>query len=225
MFSPEIIQRELPQEGDKVHDIEIESSGQKRARATIYLPQDDKLRQQPALICILHYAGQPTRFYGRPLLESVFLPVFRKYNTILVAPESINGQWHTEENESFIMALVESMQKTYNINPARAILGGYSMGALGTFHFLDSYPDVFSAGIALAGFPSGEINLTCPVHLLLTQNDEVFDYKNFVSQYDAAKDKGCKISFSEIPAASHYDVQTFSEHFHMIENWLNDLWD
>ena len=225
MFSSAIIQRELPHEGDKIHDIEIESTTQGRARATIYLPKDNKLTQRPAIVCILHYAGQPTRFYGRPLLESVFLPLFRKYNAILVAPESINGQWHTEENESFIMTLIESIHETYKTNPARTILGGYSMGALGTFHFLDMYPDIFSAGIALAGFPSGEINPTCPVHLLLTQNDEVFDYKNFVSQYDATRDKGGKISFSKIPAASHYDVQTFSEHFPKIESWLNDLWD
>jgi predicted peptidase len=225
MFSSAIIQRELPQGGDKIHDIEIESSDQKRARATIYLPKDDKLRQYPALICILHYAGQPTRFYGRPLLESVFLPVFRKYGAILVAPESINGQWHTEENESFIMALIESIQKTYGTDPARIVLGGYSMGALGTFHFLNNYPNIFCAGIALAGFPSGEMNPTSPVHLLLSQNDEVFDYKTFISKYDDLKNKDYKISFSKVPATSHYDVKTFSEHLPKIEGWLNDLWN
>jgi predicted peptidase len=155
----------------------------------------------------------------------MFLPVFRKYNAILVAPESINGQWRTEENESFIMTLIESIQEVYNNNPAKIVIGGYSMGALGTFHFLNSYPNIFSAGIALAGFPSGEMNPPSPVHLLLSQNDEVFDYKRFVPKYDDAKDKGYKISFSNVPAASHYDVQTFSTHFSSIESWLHDLWD
>ena len=225
MFSSVVIQRELPREGDKIHDIELESDDQRSARATIYLPGENKLKQQPALIFILHYAGQPTRFYGRPLLESMFLPVFRKYNAILVAPESINGQWHTEENESFVMTLIESIQEVYKINPAKIVIGGYSMGALGTFHFLNSYPDIFSAGIALAGFPSGEMNPTSPVHLLLSKNDEVFEYKCFIPKYDDAKDKGYKISFSNVPAASHYDVQTFPEHFSSIESWLHDMWD
>jgi len=225
MLPSKIIEQGLPRHGSGIYDIEIDSVEQDRLRTTLFFPEESKTAQRSLLVCILHYAGQPTRFYGRPLLENVFLPVFKKYNAILVAPESIDGQWHTEKNETFVMDLLYSIKNVYKVDSRKVLIGGYSMGALGAFHFLESYPDFFSAGIALAGFPARAINPSQPVYMALSQNDEIFGYDNFVKQNKNVLDGNHKLSLSQVPASSHYDVQAFAEQFYAADSWVNQLWN
>ncbi len=218
------IEQALPRDVDGIHDIEIASSEQESIRTTLFLPTNTFQNDPPALICILHYAGQPTRFYGKPLLENLFLPVLKEYNVVLVAPESIGEQWHSEKNESFVMKLLYAVKNVYDVDPLRILIGGYSMGALGTFHFLDHYPNFFSGGIAIAGFPAGPISPPLPMHLFVSENDEIFDYKNLIKNYKKGIKAGHNLSLTKVPALSHYDVKTFADHFHVIKSWLNTLW-
>ena len=110
-----------------VYDVEYKLDGGRTARFTLSLPEP-RSGLEPPLVLVMHYAGTPTRFYGRPLLEELVEPAFRPLHAVYVAPESINGQWHTEENEAFVMRLIDTLIKTYDVDSARIIVTGYSMG-------------------------------------------------------------------------------------------------
>ncbi|MGR8918962.1 MAG: carboxylesterase family protein [Gammaproteobacteria bacterium] len=205
-----------------VHDLEATLPGGGTGRFTLALPQaGDGPRP---LVVVLHYGGQPTRWYGRPLLEDLFEPAWRELGAVYLAPESLGGQWHTEQNEAFVMNLVELVGNTLDIDPARRILAGYSMGAIGSWHFVSRYPATFAAAVPVAGFSAEADTCPVPIYALATQNDEIFDYDRFAAHVDALARSGSSVEFVTVPARGHYDVAGFRDALKAVPAWLEAAW-
>ncbi len=213
-----------PPRAPGVHDVEVRLDGNRPARFTLALP-DAPGAAPGVLVVVLHYAGQPTRFYGRPLVEDLFAPAWRELGAVFVAPESLGGQWHTEANEAFVMQLVETLQSAYTLDPARTVIAGYSMGAIGTWHFLAHYPARFAAAVPVAGFPSGALECPAPVRTLATESDEIFDFARLRAAVEAARARGCDIALQAVPARGHYDVGGFRDALATLLPWLQHTLD
>ena len=54
------------------------------------------------------------------------------------------------------MALLEGILETYNIDRARILVTGFSLGGRGTWFFATRHPDFFTGAIPIAGRPGDE---------------------------------------------------------------------
>ena len=207
-----------------IHDIEVEIHGGIKGRFTLSVPANHALNSPRPMICVLHYAGQPTRFYGRPLLEQLYLPSLCHVEPIIIAPESLGGQWHSPENESFVMSIINTVLVSFPIDEKKITVSGYSMGGIGVFHYIDAYPNVFSSGVSIAGCPSGRLEPRSPILLLASMSDDIFDYDTIHKECEIAKDNGYPISLTTVSASNHYDVQSFSAAMPHAAAWLNKQW-
>ncbi len=207
-----------------VYDIEVALDANRRGRFTLARPAGIDSAQPRPLVVVLHYAGQPTRYYGRPLVEQLFEPAWRELGALYVAPESLDGQWSSAANEAFVLNLVDTLQNEYAVDRARIVVAGYSMGAIGSWHFITHYPERFSAAVPVAGFPRAEVGCAVPVYTLATESDEIFDYQNMSTAVEALRQRGCAIEFARVDARGHYDVNGFATALAAVAPWLYNVW-
>lgn len=208
-----------------VYDIEMPLTGQRRGRFTLSLPADIATAVAAPLVLVLHYAGQPTRYYGRPLLTGLIEPAFRPLQAILVAPESLGGQWQEEANEAFVLELLSQIQSTYTVAPGRIVVTGYSMGAVGTWHFVTHYPELFSAGVPIAGFPNRDLRSAVPVHAFHSANDELFPLDRLREAVAAARAAGTAVELTETPVNGHFDVNGYARALAAAPAWVRTQWN
>lgn len=207
-----------------IHDIEFRHAQGRSARYTLSVPATAPEDGPRPLVMILHYAGTPTRYYGRPLLEYLFEPALRALAPICIAPEAINGQWHTEDNEALVMALLDAASAAYGVTPARTVIGGYSMGAIGTWHFVEHYPQRFSAALPIAGFPNRDFDCTLPVHAFHSASDELFPLAALEARVAALAAAGRPITLTTAEVQGHYDVNGYRSALSAAPAWLRDVW-
>lgn len=207
-----------------LYDIEASLAAGRRARFTLALPAGGAQPGQP-LVLVLHYAGQPTRFYGRPLLAGLVAPALVPLGAVMVAPESLGGPWHEEGNEAFVLGLVDDLAARYGSDPGRRALCGYSMGALGTWHLLVHYPERFSAAVPIAGYPQ-RADLACaiPVHALHAASDELFPLPPLEAAVAAARARGCPLELSLAEVHGHYDVNGYGPALAALVPWFARTW-
>jgi len=205
-----------------LHDIETRLADGRSARFTLSLPAATSVG--PPLVLVLHYAGQPTRFYGRPLLEQLFAPALATLDAVLVAPESLGGQWNESANEAWVIGLLDAVVDTYEVDRARIALGGYSMGALGTWHLAAHYPERFSALIPIAGIPAAAVDAMQPAYMLASPDDELFDFARFEDLAAQRRAAGHGVELARVAARGHYDVGGFRSALDAVAPWLAALW-
>ena len=208
-----------------IHDIEVGIYGGVKGRFTLSIPPSYAHNTPRPLVCILHYAGQPTRFYGRPLLEQLYLAPLDHLEPIIFAPESLGGQWHSAENESFVMNILNAALKSFMIDRKKITISGYSMGGVGVFHYINAYPDVFSNGISLAGCPSGRLEPQSPILMLASVSDDIFSYEQIHKECAIANGNGYPVTLTSVSASNHYDVQSFSAAMPRAIVWLCEQWN
>jgi predicted peptidase len=106
------------------------------------------------LIFALHYSGQVPDSIGRDFLRSFVEPALGNLEAVMVAPKSVGtGGWTTESNEGLVLAVLDSVNANYSIDPDRVLVLGYSMGATGAWHFIARFPHRFTAAIPISGMP------------------------------------------------------------------------
>ena len=207
-----------------LYDVETRLADGARARFTLALPAASAPQSGHPLILVLHYGGQPTRYYGRPLVEQLFAPAFATLDACFVAPEALGGQWTEAANEAFVMGLLDAVVETYAIDPTRVVVAGYSMGAIGCWHLIEHYPERFSAAVPVAGLPAAAVTTAVPVYTLATPTDEIFAFARFEALVDARRAAGQAVEFARVPAQGHYDIQGFRSALAAVAPWLEQIW-
>ena len=208
-----------------MHDVETRLADGRTVRYTVSVPALAPPDGRRALVLVLHYAGTPTRFYGRPLLEYLFAPALAPLAAVCIAPESLRGQWHTEENEAFVIHLLDSAVAAYDVDPARVVIGGYSMGAIGTWHFIEHYPERFSAALPVAGYPNHVFDCPRPVHAFHSAADELFALAPLRQQIAALAAQGRPVTLTTAEVNGHYDVNGYRAALDAVPAWLTAVWN
>ena len=207
LYSPLLIAEatmELP-DSSGIHDLKIETSVG-AVDVTLSIPK--VLDDTSPLVLVLHYAGQPTPFYGRPLVEFLIAPSFADMNPILFAPTSLGGDWMQAHNVTAILELLELISSQYGRDDSRRIVTGYSMGAIGSWYLSTQHPELFSAALPVAGFPVPLPDCAIPTHVILSRDDEIFPVEKFLQQIEGHQDS--KLQHSLIDGAGHYDISAFT---------------
>ena len=201
-----------------IHDLEVEQPAGKR-RATLSLPSGDP--SGAPLVLVLHYGGEPSGFYGRPLLEMLVLPALRDLGAVFIAPVAQGGDWTTPHNRDAVLALLDDIERSFGTDASRVIVVGYSMGAIGTWHLLDHCPGRFAAAVPLAGpAPALDAPLRTPVHAINSTADQLFPADATRAAIDALAAAGAPAAITLIDGADHYAVPRFGAALASLAPWI-----
>ena len=206
-----------------VTDLVFDTSASQRMNYSLSIPEE--LSSTTPLILVLHYAGQPTAYYGRPLLEQLIQPALSDLNAVYVVPTSLGGDWTTPDNSAAVFELLESIQAHYHTDPTRRVVTGYSMGGIGTWYLQSLRPGYFSAAIPIAGFRSFPAEqCQTPIAMLHSSDDEIFPLSKLEPLIHGLRDEDCPVESHIISGVTHFNIAGYHDVLKTQVNWLRALW-
>lgn len=170
---------------------------------------------------VLALRGVSDYVYGGIFLAS---PEFRKrYPAFVVIPiVSKRSVWAETENKSYALprkgikfpdavpqavSAIRKVQSKYTIDPDRIYVTGHSMGGIGAFGALASYPDVFAAGLVVSGLwdpMKAPALYYTPVWALHGEKDRQIPAKITKQLMRNVRDIGGSAQYTEIPKGGHH---------------------
>lgn len=152
---------------DSLYEDRIHSNG---LPYHIYVPKNLKNGEKYPLVTFLHgysdltidtHEGFPKGVWSLPLVQD-------KHPHILFVPRyrTFDDMWVKEEYRKMVIEALDDLIKEFNkdqhipnIDINRIYLTGFSQGGMGTWNFIQHYPQKFAAAAPLSGFFEGPRNL------------------------------------------------------------------
>ena len=152
-------------------------------------------------------------------------PALVDLGAIIVAPDSLGGDWSTAENEKAVIALLDDVQARYAIDKAKVAVTGYSMGGAGTWHFAEKYPQRFSAAIPVAGRPpASAAGWKMPVLAVHSHDDQVVPFGPAEARIAELQKAGVNAKMIAVSGISHYETSRFRDALKQSVPWLKEVW-
>lgn len=208
-----------------IHELTLET----RAGAvdyTIVVPDGYRSETPAPLIVALHYGGEVTPFYGRGVIESLVAPGLSELEAIVVAPDSLGGDWTTGDNEQAVLELFEAVAAAYNIDRSKTLLTGFSMGGKGVWHLGSRHQDLFRAAIPIAGSPgaSAPSDWRIPLYVINSDEDEVMPLAVTERHVGILKSQGADVHLEVVTGISHYQTHKFAGPLRQAVPWVRRAW-
>ncbi len=151
-------------------------------------------------------------------------------NFIMVCPNGTNESW-TDEDEPFVLALIEEVKRQYQIDPDKVFLLGVSAGAHLTYHTGLRHPEIFCGIVVIAGSLSESIKRwgttlpeekerKIPVFIMHGEKDNLLPLWNASWSRDTLEKKGYEVTYVVIPGHGH-DVP--HGEIYQIMDWLKKI--
>ena len=193
-------------------------------RYSLFVPTGYGKAGPSPLIVALHYAGEVTPFYGRGMIDGFARPGFENLKAIIVAPDSLGGDWTTEQNEAAAVWLTREVMKSYAVDPHKVALTGYSMGGIGTWFIGSKHQDLFTAVIPVSSAPAGETDWKIPLYVIHSTDDEILPIEPVREHVARLKARGARIEWRELSKLSHYNTGSFVPALRDASSWLAGVW-
>jgi len=141
--------------GPGLHEHTLKRAGEPGISYAISIPPDYTPSTPVPLILALHYGigNRDSTGVGADLVKGIIGPALEVLGAIIVAPDSVRGNWSTSENEKAVNALLDMVMAHYAIDKKRVAVTGYSMGGTGPWHWAEKFPERFRAAIPIASRP------------------------------------------------------------------------
>jgi predicted peptidase len=162
------------------------------------------------------------------LLEQLAEPGLRRLGAILIAPDCPARDWANPESEKHVMALIEHILENYSIDRERILVTGYSLGGRGTWYMASSHPELFTAAIPMAGWPSDEMvekigNM--PLCIIHSEDDEVVSMEPTSKAVKALEARGALVELITVRGVTHYQVPIFTKYLEKAARWVEEQWN
>jgi len=190
---------------------------------TVWDPGQSQPEPVP-LVLALHYGGDRFPYIGREFLELLVVPAFIELGALIVAPDCPGADWTDPQSTAAIKLLMDSLMDSHTIDVDRIVVTGFSMGGIGAWHMAATFPELFSACIAVAGRPTGKTEVTIPVYALHSRQDEIIDAEPSKTAVKLMKKQGVNSKFVIIDGPSHYQTTRFIEPLSGSIWWLESVW-
>lgn len=181
---------------------------------TIRVPENYSDSNSSPLVVALHYgASQDPRNLGKIMMDELVQPAVGSLTPILLAPRLINQSWLDPDCESSVIALVEKVMATYNIDRERVFIVGYGIGATGAWHYTVDHPDLFKFCIAVSGgIPDNfnELKADSTMLAIHSKTDELFSHEPVAAAVRQLNNAGNQnVELVTIEVESHYFINDF----------------
>jgi predicted peptidase len=219
---------QAPAPGPGLHTATLDIHGRSTLGYAISIPPGGDRTTRMPLVLALHFGvqGGSSLYAGRDLIRLLVGPALADLGAILVAPDALNGgPWSTPENEDAVLLLVDSVMRSYAIDPKKVIVTGFSMGGAGTWHFAGKYPDRFSAAVPVAGRPpSTAAGWRVPVFAVHSRSDRVVPIDATEKRIDELKRAGVNAELVVLESPTHYQTRAHVEGLKAAVRWLDGIW-
>jgi predicted peptidase len=180
---------------------------------SIAIPYDYNENNTYPIFIALHWGGNANFQSGANFLQTFALEALEDFKGFIISPSCPEAAgWIHKNSEDLIFSIIDKMKTDYNIDDERIVIGGYSMGGIGTWYYAVTYPDVFKVAVPISSMPPNymrPIKDVIPIYIIHGENDEVFSMQNVDDLVREVKIYGNIIKLIEIDNASHYETNKF----------------
>jgi predicted peptidase len=194
---------------------------------TISIPRGYSPVRPVPLILALHFGvrGGDATGAGGALMRSLIAPALADIGAVIVAPDSVRGDWSSPENETAVTALLDEVTARYAIDRKKVVVTGYSMGGAGTWHFAQKFPELFSAAIPVSGRPpASAAGWRTPVFAIHSRDDEVVPFDPTEARIAELEKAGVNAKLLPLSGINHYETSRFREALRQSVSWLREVW-
>ena len=191
------------------------------------IPANYSTSKPVPLILALHFGvgGGSAAGAGRSVLSILVRPALEELGAIIVAPDSLRGDWSTAENERAVKELLDNVLGSYNIDKKKIAVTGFSMGGAGAWHIAEKYPDYFSAVIPVSGRPPASIaEWRLPVLAIHSHNDQVVPFGPTEARITELQKAGKRAELIPLSGITHYETYRFVDGLRQAVPWLRQIW-
>ena len=210
-----------------LHTLNLQRAGEPSVHYAISIPRSYSASTPVPLILALHFgvgAGNAAGA-GRDVVQILIGPAFAELGAIIVAPDSLGGDWSTPENEKAVNALLDMIQARYSIDNKKVAVTGFSMGGAGSWHFAEKFPERFSAAIPVAGRPPAAASgWRLPVLAIHSHSDQVVPFGPTETRIAELQKAGVNARLIPLTGITHYETYRFTDALRQAVPWLRQVW-
>ena len=159
------------------------------------------------------------------MVQILIGPALAQLGAIIVAPDSLRGNWSTPENEKAVNALLDMVLARYAIDKKKVAVTGYSMGGTGSWHFAQEFPQRFSAAIPIAGTPpESAAGWRLPVLAIHSRDDQVAPFGPTETRIAQLQKASVNAKLILLTGITHYETDRFQGALQQAVPWLQEIW-
>ena len=210
-----------------LHSLTLQRANEPAVHYAIFIPGSYSPPARVPLILALHFGvrGGDADGAGRDVVEILIGPALAELGAIIVAPDSLRGDWSTPENESAANALLDMVQAVYSVDTKKIVVTGFSMGGAGAWHFAAKYPVRFSAAIAVAGRPpASAAGWRLPILTIHSRDDQVMPIGPTEARIAELQKSGVNAKLIALTGITHFETHRFVDGLRQAVPWLRELW-
>jgi predicted peptidase len=210
-----------------LHSQQLPRADEPTIRYAISIPPDYSPSTPVPLILALHFGvrGQDAAGAGGDVVQILVGPALAELGAIVVAPDSVRGDWSSTENEKAVNALLDTVLARYSIDKKKVAVTGYSMGGSGSWHFAEKFPDRFSAAIPVAGRPPASASgWRLPVLAIHSRDDQVAPFDPTEARIAELQKAGVNAKLIALTGITHYQTNRFKDALRRAVPWLREVW-
>jgi predicted peptidase len=219
--------RDSPALTPGLHKLELRRGDEPTIRYAISIPRNYSPFTLVPLILALHFGvrGGDAAGAGGDMVQILIGPALAELGAIMVAPDSMRGDWSSPENEKAVNALLDSVLAHYSIDKKRVVVTGFSMGGTGSWHFAEKFPERFSAVIPIAGRPpTSASGWRLPVLAIHSRDDQVAPFDPTEARIAELQKAGVNAKLIPLTGITHYETYRFRDALRQAVPWLREVW-
>jgi predicted peptidase len=210
-----------------LHELKLPRADEPAIGYAIYIPRNYSPSMPVPLILALHFGvrGGDAAGSGGALMQILVGPALTELGAIIVAPDSVRGDWSSPENEKAVNALLDMVMARYSIDKKKVAVTGYSMGGAGSWHFAEKFPERFSAAIPVAGRPPASASgWRLPVLAIHSRDDQVSPFAPTEARIAELQKAGVNAKLIPLTGITHYETSRFRDPLRQAVPWLREVW-
>ena len=179
------------------------------------------------MVLALHFGvrGGNSAGAGKSVVQILVGPALAALGAIIVAPDSMPGDWSSPENERGVNALLDMVLANYMVDTKKMVVTGFSMGGTGSWHFAAKYPERFSAVIPVAGRPpASAFDWRLPVLAVHSLDDEVAPIGPTEARMIELQKSGVNARMIKLAGITHFETYRFIDGLRQSIPWLREIW-
>jgi predicted peptidase len=210
-----------------LHNLTLPRADEPALRYAISIPPNYSPSAPVPLILALHFGvgGGDAAGAGASVMQVLIGPAFVGLGAIIVAPDSVRGNWTSPENEKAVNALLDMVLAHYSIDKEKVAVTGFSMGATGSWHLAEKFPERFSAAIPVAGRPPASASgWRLPVLAIHSRDDQVAPFDPTAARIAELQEAGVNAKLIPLTRITHYETHRFRDALRQAIPWLREVW-
>jgi predicted peptidase len=210
-----------------LYSLSLPRADEPTIRYAISIPGNYSPSTPVPLVLALHFGvgGGDAAGAGRDVVQILIGPGLAELGAIIVAPDSVRGDWSSPENEKAVNELLDIIQARYSIDRKRIVVTGFSMGGAGSWHFAEKFPERFSAAIPVAGRPPASASgWRLPVLAIHSHDDQVAPIGPTEARIAELQKAGVNARLIPLTGITHYETYRFGDALRQAIPWSREVW-